>query len=82
MAARNTFDLNLDGLLGVQTQLSLLQLSPQMRRRLLTRVSQRIRSISNQRVRVQKNMDGTKYEPRKATSKTKKKMPSGLIKSK
>jgi len=80
--ARNTFDLNLEGMLGLQTQLALLELSPKLRTRLLKRVSMRIRSMSNERVRKQKNIDGSPYEPRKATSKQRRKMLSGLIKGK
>jgi hypothetical protein len=78
--ARNTFDLSLDGMLGIQTQLSLLSLSPQMRRRLLNQVAKRVRAMSGKRVREQKNLDGSAYAPRKG--KGRKKMLSGLIKNK
>jgi hypothetical protein len=82
MANRNTFDLNIEGLLDAQSQLALLSLSPKLRRRLLTRVSKRIRSMSAKRVRKQKNIDGTPYEPSKASNKKRRKMLSGLIKNK
>lgn len=82
MARRNTFDMNVEGMLGLQAQLALLDLPPKLRVRLLTRVSKRIRALSNQRVRKQKNIDGTPYEPRKATTKQRRKMLSGLIKGK
>lgn len=80
MKPRNTFDLNVEGMLGLQTQLALLDLPPKLRRRLLTRVSKRIRAMSNTRVRKQKNIDGSPYEPSKATRKQRRKMLSGLIK--
>lgn len=82
MANRNTFDLNVEGMLGLQTQLALLQLPPKLRRRLLTRVSKRIRTMSARRVRAQKKLDGSAYPPRKASGRGRRKMLSGLIKSK
>lgn len=82
MAGRNTFDLNLEGMLGVQTQLALLNLPANLRRRLLTRVGKRIRAMSAKRVRAQKTLDGSPFEPRKTSTKRRRKMLSGLIKSK
>lgn len=80
--ARNTFDFRMDGMLDVQTQLALLELTPKLRRRLLNTVSKRVRSMSNQRVRKQTNLDGSAYEPAKGKRKGRRKMLSGLIKNK
>lgn len=82
MAARSTFDLNIEGMLGLQAQLALLNLSPKLRRRLLTRVGKRIRTMSARRVRAQKKLDGSPFSPRKTSTKRRRKMLSGLIKSK
>jgi hypothetical protein len=82
MAARSTFDMNIEGLLGLQAQLALLSLSPKLRRRLLTRVGKRIRTLSAKRVRAQKKLDGSPFVPRKASTKRRRKMLGGLIKAK
>ncbi|WP_342653525.1 phage virion morphogenesis protein [Pseudomonas sp. F3-2] len=76
--ARSTFDLDVRGYLGVQEQLALLSLPPQLRRRLLNNVTKRVRSMSRQRIRQQQNVDGTPFAPRKGDGKGKKKMEAGL----
>ena len=76
--ARNGFDLDVRGLLGAEEQLALLELPPQLRRRLLNNVTKRVRSMSRQRIRDQKNLDGSAFAPRKGSSKGKKKMEAGL----
>ena len=42
----NPLDLDVRGLLDVDAQLALLELSPQLRRRLLNNVTKRVRSMS------------------------------------
>ena len=76
--ARSTFDLDVRGLLGAEEQLALLNLPPQLRRRLLNNVSKRVRSLSRQRIRNQQNLDGSPFEARKGSAKGKKKMEAGL----
>ena len=76
--ARNGFELDVRGLLGAEEQLALLELPPQLRRRLLNNVTKRVRSLSRQRIRDQKNLDGSPFAPRKGSSKGKKKMEAGL----
>jgi hypothetical protein len=76
--ARSTFELDVRGYLGVQEQLALLSLPPQLRRRLLNNVTKRVRSMSRQRIRQQQNVDGTPFAPRKGDGKGKKKMEAGL----
>ena len=76
--ARSTFDLDIRGLLGAEEQLALLNLPPQLRRRLLNNVSKRVRSLSRQRIRNQQNLDGSPFEARKGSAKGKKKMEAGL----
>lgn len=76
--ARSTFELDVRGYLGVQEQLALLSLPPQLRRRLLNNVTKRVRSMSRQRIRSQQNVDGTPFAPRKGDGKGKKKMEAGL----
>lgn len=82
MPARTTFDLDVKGLLGVQAQLALMQLPPKLRRRLLTRVSKRVRAMSARRVRAQKTLAGAPFEPRRTPSKRRRRMLAGLIKNK
>ncbi|BBV94904.1 MULTISPECIES: phage virion morphogenesis protein [Pseudomonas] len=76
--ARSTFELDIRGYLGVQEQLDLLSLTPQLRRRLLNNVSKRVRSLSRQRIRDQQNLDGSPFAPRQNPGKGKKKMEAGL----
>lgn len=76
--ARSTFDLDVRGLLGAEEQLALLELPPQLRRRLLNNVTKRVRSMSRQRIRAQQNLDGSPFAPRKGSAKGKKKMEAGL----
>jgi len=76
--ARSTFALDVRGLLGAEEQLALLELPPQLRRRLLNNVTKRVRSLSRQRIREQKNLDGSPFAPRKGTGNGKKKMEAGL----
>lgn len=76
--ARSTFERDIRGMLDVEKQLALMELSPQLRRRLLNNVSKRVRSKSRQRIRDQQNLDGSPFEARKGSSKGKKKMESGL----
>lgn len=78
--AANPLDLDIRGLLDVDAQLALLELSPQMRRRLLNNVTKRVRSMSRKRVRTQQNLDGTPFAERKVSAKGKKKMEAGLAK--
>ncbi|WP_456026762.1 virion morphogenesis protein [Pseudomonas capeferrum] len=73
-------DLDVRGLLNVDAQLALLDLSPQLRRRLLNNVTKRVRSMSRKRVREQKNLDGSPFAERKGSAKGKKKMEAGLAK--
>jgi hypothetical protein len=75
--ARSTFELDVRGYLGVQEQLALLSLPPQLRRRLLSNVSKRVRSMSRQRIRQQQNVDGTPFAPRKGDGKGQKEDGSG-----
>ena len=78
--AANPLDLDVRGLLDVDAQLALLELSPQLRRRLLNNVTKRVRSMSRKRVRTQQNLDGTPFAERKGSAKGKKKMEAGLAK--
>ncbi|MBV4459428.1 phage virion morphogenesis protein [Pseudomonas sp. COR58] len=80
MAGRSTFELDVRGHLGVREQLALLSLPPQLRRRLLNQVTKRVRTMSRQRVREQRNLDGSPFAPRKGDGKGKKKMEAGLAK--
>ncbi|MFL1490356.1 phage virion morphogenesis protein [Pseudomonas antarctica] len=73
-------DLDVRGLLNVDAQLALLDLSPQLRRRLLNNVTKRVRSMSRKRVREQKNLDGSPFAERKGSAKGKNKMEAGLAK--
>ena len=76
--ARSTFELDARGHLGVREQLALLNLPPQLRRRLLNNVSKRIRTMGRKRQRDQQNLDGSPFEARKGDGKGKKKMEAGL----
>ncbi|SQF93833.1 prophage PSPPH06, virion morphogenesis protein [Paucimonas lemoignei] len=76
--ARSTFELDIRGLVGAEEQLALLDLPPQLRRRLLNNVTKRVRSMSRQRIRDQQNLDGSPFAPRKGPTKGKKKMEAGL----
>jgi len=78
--AANPLDLDVRGLLSVEAQMALLELSPQLRRRLLNNVSKRVRTQSRKRVREQQNLDGTAFAERKGAAKGKKKMEAGLAK--
>lgn len=78
--AANPFDLDIRGLLSVDAQLALLELRPQLRRRLLNNVTKRVRSMCRKRVREQKNLDGSPFADRKGSAKGKKKMEAGLAK--
>ncbi|NNB07913.1 virion morphogenesis protein [Pseudomonas fragi] len=78
--AANPLDLDVRGLLDIDAQLALLELSPQLRRRLLNNVTKRVRSMSRKRVRTQQNLDGTPFAERKGSAKGKKKMEAGLAK--
>ena len=78
--AANPLGLDIRGLLSVEAQLALLELPPQLRRRLLNNVSKRVRSMSRKRVREQQNLDGTAFAERKGSAKGKKKMEAGLAK--
>jgi len=80
MAGRSTLELDARGYLGVQEQLALLTLSPQLRRRLLNNVTKRVRTMNRKNVRDQKNTDGTPFAGRKGETKGKKKMEAGLAK--
>ncbi|WP_273822702.1 phage virion morphogenesis protein [Pseudomonas asplenii] len=77
MASR-VFDIDARGLLGVREQLALLQLKPQLRRRLLNNVSKRVRTMSRQRIRNQQNLDGSPFAPRRNPEAGKRKMEAGL----
>ena len=78
--AANPLNLDVRGLLSVEAQMALLELSPQLRRRLLNNVSKRVRTKSRKRVREQQNLDGTPFAERKGSAKGKKKMEAGLAK--
>lgn len=78
--AASPLDLDVRGLLNVDAQLALLDLSPQLRRRLLNNVTKRVRSMSRKRVREQKNLDGSPFAERNGSAKGKKKMEAGLAK--
>ena len=78
--AANPLDLDIRGLLDADALLALLELSPQLRRRLLNNVTKRVRSMSRKRVREQQNLDGTPFAERKGSAKGKKKMEAGLAK--
>ena len=78
--ATNPLGLDVRGLLSVDAQLALLELPPQLRRRLLNNVTKRVRSMSRKRVREQQNLDGTPFTERKGSAKGKKKMEAGLAK--
>lgn len=78
--AANPLNLDVRGLLSVEAQMALLELSPQLRRRLLNNVSKRVRTQSRKRVREQQNLDGTPFAERKGSAKGKKKMEAGLAK--
>lgn len=77
--AASPLDLDIRGLLNVDAQLALLDLPPQLRRRLLNNVTKRVRSMSRKRVREQKNLDGSPFAERKGSAKGKK-MEAGLAK--
>jgi hypothetical protein len=76
----NACDLDVRGLLNVDAQLALLELPPQLRRRLLNNVTKRVRSMSRKRQREQQNLDGSPFAERKGSAKGKKKMEAGLAK--
>lgn len=78
--AANPLNLDIRGALSVDAQLALLDLPPQLRRRLLNNVTKRVRSMSRKRVRAQQNLDGSPFEARKGSAKGKKKMEAGLAK--
>ena len=78
--AANPLNLDIRGALSVDAQLALLDLPPQLRRRLLNNVTKRVRSMGRKRVREQKNVDGTPFAERKGPAKGKKKMEAGLAK--
>ena len=78
--AASPLDLDVRGLLNVDAQLALMELRPQLRRRLLKYVTKRVRSMSRKRVREQKNLDGSPFAERKGSAKGKKKMEAGLAK--
>lgn len=78
--AANPLNLDIRGALSVDAQLALLDLPPQLRRRLLNNVTKRVRSMSRKRVREQQNLDGSSFEARKGSAKGKKKMEAGLAK--
>ena len=71
--AANPLNLDVRGALSVDAQLALLELPPQLRRRLLNNVTKRVRSMSRKRVRAQQNLDGSPFEARKGSAKGKKK---------
>lgn len=79
MGSNNPFNLDVRGLLDVESQLTLAYLPPNLRRRLLNRVSLRIRTQWRQRVREQRDLNGSPFPPRKRKRKGQKaKMLTGL----
>ncbi|QHF01223.1 virion morphogenesis protein [Pseudomonas asturiensis] len=74
----NPLALDVRGMLDAESLLALMDLPVPKRKRLLSNVSKRVRSLSRQRIRNQQNLDGTPFEARKDTSKGKKKMEAGL----
>ncbi|MEB0090064.1 phage virion morphogenesis protein [Pseudomonas sp. CCI4.2] len=73
------FNFDVRGLVGAQQQLQLLALSAAQRRRLLNTAAKRLRTSNRQRIRAQRNLDGTAYAPRNGGSK--RKLLSGLGKN-
>lgn len=76
--APNDLALDVRGMLEAENLLALLDLPLAKRKRLLNNVSKRVRTLSRQRIRNQKNVDGTPFAPRKDSAKGKKKMEAGL----
>lgn len=76
--APNDLALDVRGMLEAENLLALLDLPLAKRKRLLNNVSKRVRTLSRQRIRNQKNVDGTPFAPRKDSTKGKKKMEAGL----
>lgn len=71
-----SFDIR--GLANAQEQLQLLALPAAKRRRLLNTATKRLRTQNRKRIRLQRNVDGTPYAPRRGSKKTK--MLRGLAK--
>lgn len=65
------FSIDIRGLLDAQQQLQLLGLPAAKRRRLLNHASKRLRTRNTRRIGAQRNLDGSAFEPRKATGKRK-----------
>lgn len=80
MASRNGVNLDVRGLLDVKAQLELIALPPKLRIRLLNRVAMRLRTQWRQRVRDQRDVHGTPFEPRKRKTKRPTKALGGLAK--
>ncbi|WP_312244397.1 phage virion morphogenesis protein [Stutzerimonas nitrititolerans] len=80
MATSSPFNLDVRGLLELEAQLALLSLPPQLRRRLMNRVSLRIRTQWRKRVREQRDLNGNAFPPRARKRKKgqKPKMLTGL----
>ncbi len=75
--ARPTVDFDVRGLLDVKAQLELATLPEKLRRRLLNRVTLRLRAQWRQRVREQRDLHGASFQPRK--QKRKAKQPSKML---
>lgn len=80
MGSANPFNLDIRGMLDVDAQLAIASLTPSLRARLLNRTALRIRTQWRKRVREQRDLDGSNFEPRKRKRKKgqKPKMLSGL----
>ena len=79
MGSSNPFNLDVRGLLDAEAQLAMVSLPPKLRRRLLNRLSLRIRAQWRKRVREQRDLNGSPFAPRKHKRKGQKaKMLTGL----
>jgi hypothetical protein len=65
MARSGLLNMNVEGMLDVETQLAMLSLPPKLQTRLMNRVGMRIRTQWRKRVRAQKDAKASPFEPRK-----------------
>lgn len=83
MSRSGLFNMDVRGMMDVEAQLALLSLPRELRRRLLNRVAQRLRTPWRQRIRNQRDVNGNAFDARKHKLKKgqKKRMLSGLAKA-
>lgn len=82
MGRSNALNMDVRGLLDAEAKLALLQLPPDKRKRLLNRVALRLRTQWRQRIRDQRDVHLSPFEPRKIKHKgQKKRMLTGLARS-